>query len=240
MKVIHGRDEHAKVDQRTDTFTGSVWGDPVLPKTDGVLINSVHFGPCSRTYWHRHEGGQILEVTSGEGWVGVRGARAAAHPQGRHGVDPAGRGSLARLGRRELPRARGDLDRRHGVARGGRRRRVHRAGRARPGEQPMSAAVTAGDRIGFIGLGNMGVPMVQRLPRRRIPRARLRRERRAGPRPGRPGGLHAGRLVPGTGDRCSRRAFSWCRTRQVVEKILIDSGLLAAIREFAPTAWSST
>ena len=72
MKVIHARADGAKVDQRTDTFTGQVWGDPVMAKTDGVLINSVHFGPCSRTYWHRHEGGQILEVTSGEGWVATR------------------------------------------------------------------------------------------------------------------------------------------------------------------------
>jgi quercetin dioxygenase-like cupin family protein len=72
MKVIHGRDENAIVEQRTDTFTGSVWGDPVMPKSDGVLINSVHFGPCSRTYWHRHEGGQIIQITSGEGWVATR------------------------------------------------------------------------------------------------------------------------------------------------------------------------
>lgn len=72
MKIIHGRDETAKIVQRTDTFTGEVWGDSLMSRTDGVTINSVHFGLCSRTYWHRHENGQILEVTSGEGWVATR------------------------------------------------------------------------------------------------------------------------------------------------------------------------
>jgi quercetin dioxygenase-like cupin family protein len=72
MKIIHARDENAKVEKRTDTFVGDVWGDPVMPRTDGVLVNSVHFGPCSRTHWHHHEGGQLLIVTSGEGWVATR------------------------------------------------------------------------------------------------------------------------------------------------------------------------
>lgn len=72
MHVIHARADNATITQRTDTFTGQVWGDPVLTNTDGVTINSVHFAPCSRTFWHRHERGQILEVTSGEGWVATR------------------------------------------------------------------------------------------------------------------------------------------------------------------------
>ncbi|HEX6195676.1 MAG TPA: cupin domain-containing protein [Jiangellaceae bacterium] len=72
MKIIHARAEGARAEQRSETFTGSVWGDPLLPPTDGVMINTVHFAPCSRTYWHRHENGQILQVTSGEGWVATR------------------------------------------------------------------------------------------------------------------------------------------------------------------------
>lgn len=72
MKVIHARDEGTKVEKRSESVTGDVWGDPILPTTDGVLINSVHFGPCSRTYWHSHEGGQVLEITSGTGWVATR------------------------------------------------------------------------------------------------------------------------------------------------------------------------
>lgn len=72
MKVIHARAEDAVVEKRTETFTGDVWGDPLLRATDGVMVNTVHFGPCSRTYWHRHEGGQLLQVLSGEGWVATR------------------------------------------------------------------------------------------------------------------------------------------------------------------------
>lgn len=54
-----------------ETFTGSVWKDPILPRTgDGVGIANVHFAPGARTYWHTHEGGQILIVVAGEGIVG--------------------------------------------------------------------------------------------------------------------------------------------------------------------------
>jgi len=54
---------------RTGTFTGTVWGDPVLPDTAGVLINSVSFAPGGRTHWHSHDGGQVLVVTSGAGRI---------------------------------------------------------------------------------------------------------------------------------------------------------------------------
>ena len=45
MKIQHGRDAGSRSAQRSDTFSGEVWGDPVLPATDGVLINSVFFAP---------------------------------------------------------------------------------------------------------------------------------------------------------------------------------------------------
>jgi quercetin dioxygenase-like cupin family protein len=67
MKIIRGRAHDSASIRRSDTFTGGVWGDPVLPATDGVLINSVFFEPAARTHWHRHEHGQILCVTSGRG-----------------------------------------------------------------------------------------------------------------------------------------------------------------------------
>jgi quercetin dioxygenase-like cupin family protein len=54
---------------RTGTFTGTVWGDPVMADTAGVLINSVSFAPGGRTHWHSHDGGQVLVVTSGRGLV---------------------------------------------------------------------------------------------------------------------------------------------------------------------------
>lgn len=69
MKIIHGRHEGAETRQRGATFDGTVWSDPVLPTTDGVTINVVYFTPGARTHWHRHERGQILQVTIGSGWV---------------------------------------------------------------------------------------------------------------------------------------------------------------------------
>lgn len=55
--------------QKSDTFTGTVWADPVLPATDGVVINTVFFAPGARTFWHHHEHGQILHVLAGSGLV---------------------------------------------------------------------------------------------------------------------------------------------------------------------------
>ena len=72
MKINPGREAALPSQRRSDTFTGEVWGDPVLESTGGVMINSVFFGPRSRTYWHRHELGQILYVTSGQGRIYAR------------------------------------------------------------------------------------------------------------------------------------------------------------------------
>jgi quercetin dioxygenase-like cupin family protein len=60
---------------RSDTFTGQVWSDPVLPATDGVTINTVFFPPGARTYWHHHEHGQILQVLAGSGQIRSEGGR---------------------------------------------------------------------------------------------------------------------------------------------------------------------
>jgi quercetin dioxygenase-like cupin family protein len=72
MKINPGREATLPSQQRSETFTGEVWADPVLESTGGVMINSVFFGPRSRTYWHRHEHGQILYVTSGQGRIYAR------------------------------------------------------------------------------------------------------------------------------------------------------------------------
>ena len=53
-----------------ETFTGTVWRDTILPRSEGVAIANVFFSPCARTYWHTHERGQILIVVAGEGFVG--------------------------------------------------------------------------------------------------------------------------------------------------------------------------
>jgi quercetin dioxygenase-like cupin family protein len=55
--------------QRTDTFTGTVWGDPVSAAGDDPVANTVVFAPGARTYWHRHEGGQLILATAGTGFV---------------------------------------------------------------------------------------------------------------------------------------------------------------------------
>ena len=52
------------------TFTGEAWVDTILPRHDGVAMADVFFAPGARTYWHAHEGGQILMVRAGEGFVG--------------------------------------------------------------------------------------------------------------------------------------------------------------------------
>ncbi len=70
MIIMPGR----SVDQRpaaarSDTFTGTVWADPVLPTQDGITIANVCFAPGGRTYWHHHEHGQILHVLAGAGLI---------------------------------------------------------------------------------------------------------------------------------------------------------------------------
>jgi len=74
MRVTHGRLPDSPSEQRTATFTGTVYADPVL-KTGDVVINTVIFTPGVRTYWHRHAGGQLLLVTAGRGIVATRGGQ---------------------------------------------------------------------------------------------------------------------------------------------------------------------
>lgn len=69
MLIIRGSAAGSRSEQRSDTFTGTVWADPVLPQVDGVAVNHVIFSPGARSYWHSHERGQLLHVTGGQGWV---------------------------------------------------------------------------------------------------------------------------------------------------------------------------
>lgn len=71
MEIIRGRAASRQpTPQGAGTFTGAVWIDPILPVTDeGHLVSSVTFAPGARTYWHSHDAGQFLIVTSGCGWV---------------------------------------------------------------------------------------------------------------------------------------------------------------------------
>lgn len=76
MKVFHGR-QGTPSEVKTETFTGQVFADPVMPAQDGVVINNVFFSPGARTFWHTHEAGQVLIVLGGQGWVCVEGEAAA-------------------------------------------------------------------------------------------------------------------------------------------------------------------
>lgn len=82
MKVFHGAAAKAASEQRSATFSGLVWADPIMPTTDKVSINTVFFSPGARTYWHTHEQGQILQVTAGSGWICLEGSEPERIGQG--------------------------------------------------------------------------------------------------------------------------------------------------------------
>jgi quercetin dioxygenase-like cupin family protein len=50
-------------------FTGDAYPYLTMAATDGVTINTVDFTPGARTFWHRHENGQILQVIAGRGLI---------------------------------------------------------------------------------------------------------------------------------------------------------------------------
>ncbi|KAK1761634.1 RmlC-like cupin domain-containing protein, partial [Phialemonium atrogriseum] len=66
--IANGKSEDVKSVQRTETFTGEVWSQMVAT-SGNVAMGSNVFMPCSRTHWHTHEGGQMLHVTVGSGWI---------------------------------------------------------------------------------------------------------------------------------------------------------------------------
>jgi quercetin dioxygenase-like cupin family protein len=71
MRIARGRADTPS-QKRDDTFTGTVWADPVLGAEDDVGVNDVFFEPGARTDWHTHAIGQVLLVTHGEGFVRTR------------------------------------------------------------------------------------------------------------------------------------------------------------------------
>jgi quercetin dioxygenase-like cupin family protein len=89
MRVSRGRTGDPS-EERGPTFTGRVWADPVLGAQDGVMVNNVFFEPGARTHWHRHEGGQILHVKIGQGWLQTRDGDGAALTAGDTAHIPAG------------------------------------------------------------------------------------------------------------------------------------------------------
>lgn len=71
MEIARGRADNQPSQLRSDTFTGTVYGDPVLAEP-GMFVGNVWFAPEARTYWHSHSGGQVLEVAKGRGLVANR------------------------------------------------------------------------------------------------------------------------------------------------------------------------
>jgi quercetin dioxygenase-like cupin family protein len=68
MLIVRG-DAQTLPSELNKAATGEVWFDPIFPKTDGVDVATVVFSPNGRTVWHQHERGQLLQVTSGYGFV---------------------------------------------------------------------------------------------------------------------------------------------------------------------------
>src|SRR5437660_10527928 len=62
---------HADAPGPADSFTGTVWQDPVIEAPAPARIRSarVSFEPGARTAWHTHPLGQTLHVISGTGRV---------------------------------------------------------------------------------------------------------------------------------------------------------------------------
>ena len=77
MIVSRGHQTGRASEERGSTFSGLVWGDPVLSAEGAPVINNVVFSPSARTHWHSHEHGQILIVTGGRGFAQVRGGDGA-------------------------------------------------------------------------------------------------------------------------------------------------------------------
>ena len=54
---------------------GQVWLNPLVMRQD-IVIAHCHFEPGARTNWHKHEGGQLLRIVTGSGWVCDQGSKA--------------------------------------------------------------------------------------------------------------------------------------------------------------------
>lgn len=60
-----------------DYFTGDTWVEMLVDNQDyDAMVYNVTFAPGSRNNWHKHQVGQILLVTYGEGFYQERGNEA--------------------------------------------------------------------------------------------------------------------------------------------------------------------
>ncbi|KAL4993966.1 RmlC-like cupin domain-containing protein [Aspergillus recurvatus] len=56
------------------TFTGDVYLE-LIHRDPKVATANVTFAPCARTHWHTHEEGQVIKVTTGNGWICDKGEK---------------------------------------------------------------------------------------------------------------------------------------------------------------------
>ncbi|HUB71533.1 MAG TPA: cupin domain-containing protein [Acidimicrobiales bacterium] len=76
MIVISPSQQAGPAGKTGSQFTGEVSAYLTMAATDGVTINTVNFSPCSRTFWHSHENGQVIFVLAGRGLVQADGGPA--------------------------------------------------------------------------------------------------------------------------------------------------------------------
>jgi quercetin dioxygenase-like cupin family protein len=69
-------------EQRSATFTGTVYADAMLDGAEGTTVTSVFFAPGGRTFWHSHSRGQVLHVLEGRGLVAIEGDTPQAISRG--------------------------------------------------------------------------------------------------------------------------------------------------------------
>jgi quercetin dioxygenase-like cupin family protein len=69
--------------------TGNVLLDALVKDAD-VFVNAAVYAPCARTYWHVHERGQVILVTSGEGVIATRDGDVRLLRPGDVAYSPAG------------------------------------------------------------------------------------------------------------------------------------------------------
>jgi quercetin dioxygenase-like cupin family protein len=77
----------------SDMFTGNAFGQVLYEppqREGGVRVNLVMFEPGARTWWHKHEAGQVIYVTAGRGAIHHETSGSAIIEPGDVIVVPAG------------------------------------------------------------------------------------------------------------------------------------------------------
>src|ERR1700729_1677296 len=101
--IIAPGDGSSASQRRDETFTGEGWATPVGSAPGEAVVTSVFFSPGARTFWHSHDGGQVLQVLTGSGLIGRRGEAPRALRPGDTVWAPPGEVHWHRARARTLP-----------------------------------------------------------------------------------------------------------------------------------------